>query len=228
VLFAYALGKAQRVLLGLAQLSGALPGPVYVHGAVARIDAAYRDAGVAWPDAPRVANAPAGTRFADALILAPPSARGSTWLRRFEPCSTAFASGWMALRGTRRRAALDRGFALSDHADWPALLAAVDASGAGQVLVTHGYRDELARWLAEHGRDAQGVDTPFEGEPADASEGGQAGGGQADGGQADGGQVDATDHDPAAGADAGQQEATGPGAADGPAPPGRDEPQNPL
>jgi putative mRNA 3-end processing factor len=151
-----------------------MPGPVYVHGAVARIDAAYRAAGVALPEAARVADAPAGTRFAGALVVAPPSARGSTWLRRFEPCSTAFASGWMSLRGTRRRAALDRGFALSDHADWPALLAAVEASGAEQVLVTHGYRDELARWLAEQGRDARGVDTPFEGERGEAAEGGPA------------------------------------------------------
>jgi putative mRNA 3-end processing factor len=161
VLFAYALGKAQRVLLGLATLAGSLPGPVYVHGAVARIDAAYRTAGVALPSAPRVADAPAGTSFTDALVLAPPSARGSAWLRRFEPCSTAFASGWMALRGTRRNAALDRGFALSDHADWPALLAAVEASGAGEVWVTHGYRDELARWLCEHGYRAHALDTPF-------------------------------------------------------------------
>jgi putative mRNA 3-end processing factor len=170
VLFAYALGKAQRVLLGLAQLAGALPGPVYVHGAVGRINAAYRAAGVALPEAPLVAQAPAGARFADALVLAPPSARGSTWMRRFVPCSTAFASGWMALRGTRRRAALDRGFALSDHADWPALEAAVAATGARQVWVTHGYRDELARWLAERGYDARGVDTPFEGEGGEAVE----------------------------------------------------------
>jgi putative mRNA 3-end processing factor len=170
VLFAYALGKAQRVLLGLAQLAGTLPGPVYVHGAVARIDAAYRAAGVALPAARRVADLPAGTGFADALILAPPSARGSTWLRRFEPCSTAFASGWMALRGTRRRAALDRGFAFSDHADWPALGTAIEASGAREVWVTHGYRDELARWLAERGYDARPVETPFEGERGETAE----------------------------------------------------------
>jgi putative mRNA 3-end processing factor len=176
VLFAYALGKAQRLLLGLAQLAGTLPGPVYLHGAVARINAAYRAAGVPVPDVPRVADVPPGTRFAQALVLAPPSARGSTWLRRFEPCSTAFASGWMALRGTRRRAALDRGFALSDHADWPALVRAVEASGAGEVWVTHGYREELARFLAERGYDARTVDTPFEGERGEAAEAGDAAG----------------------------------------------------
>ena len=170
VLFAYALGKAQRILAGLAELAEPLPGPVYVHGAVARINAAYEAAGVGLPACQRVADTPAGTRFADALVLAPPSARGSTWLRRFEPASTAFASGWMALRGTRRRAGLDRGFAFSDHADWPALNEAVEATGARHVLVTHGYREELRRWLAGRGFDAEAVETAFEGEQAEAAD----------------------------------------------------------
>jgi putative mRNA 3-end processing factor len=179
VLFAYALGKAQRILRGLADLADPLPGPVYTHGAVERINDAYREAGVALPATSRVATAPAGTRWLDALILAPPSARGSRWMDRFHPWSSAFASGWMAIRGTRRRASLDRGFALSDHADWPSLNAAIEGSGAAQVLVTHGYRDELTRWLNEHGRSAQAIDTRFEGEtvevttasvPADAGE----------------------------------------------------------
>ena len=168
VLFAYALGKAQRVLRGLAELADPLPGPVYTHGAVERINAAYRDAGVALPRTQRVAETPAGTRFADALIVAPPSARGSRWLNRFDPLSTAFASGWMALRGTRRRASLDRGFALSDHADWPGLNEAIAASGATRVVVTHGYREEVTRWLRERGYDAGAVETRFEGETLEA------------------------------------------------------------
>jgi putative mRNA 3-end processing factor len=168
VLFAYALGKAQRVLRGLALLADPLPGPVYTHGAVERINAAYRDAGIALPKTLRVAEAPAGTRFTEALIVAPPSARGSRWLNRFDPLSTAFASGWMALRGTRRRASLDRGFALSDHADWPALNAAIEATGAARVVVTHGYRDEMTRWLRERGFAATAVETRFEGETVEA------------------------------------------------------------
>jgi putative mRNA 3-end processing factor len=168
VLFAYALGKAQRVLLGLARLADPLPGPVYTHGAVERINAAYREAGVVLPATQRVAESPASTRWSEALIIAPPLARGSRWLQRFDPASTAFASGWMAIRGTRRRASLDRGFALSDHADWPALNAAIEASGAAHVLVTHGYRDELTRWLNERGRHAEPVETRFEGETAEA------------------------------------------------------------
>jgi putative mRNA 3-end processing factor len=164
VLFAYALGKAQRILAGLRALLGELPGPVYCHGAVERINAAYRDAGVALPPTVPVGDAPAGTAFDDALVLAPPSAQGSPWMRRFGNCRTAFASGWMAIRGTRRRRNLDQGFVLSDHADWPALNAAIDASGAAAIRVTHGYSAEVVRWLNESGRAATRLETRFEGE----------------------------------------------------------------
>ncbi len=125
VLFAYALGKAQRILAGLAAAADPLPGPLHVHGAIDRINRAYVAAGVALPPTRLVADAPEGTRWTDSLVLAPPSARGSRWMQRFEPAATAFASGWMALRGPRRRQALDRGFVLSDHADWPALATAI-------------------------------------------------------------------------------------------------------
>jgi putative mRNA 3-end processing factor len=180
VLFAYALGKSQRILKGLAELAAPLPGPLYVHGAVERINAAYRVAGVGLPPTTPVVDAPAGTDWTQALILAPPSARGSRWLTRFDPCSTAFASGWMALRGPRRRASLDRGFALSDHADWPALNAAIAATGAAEIWVTHGYRDELVRWLVERGQSARAVETRFEGEAgAEVADGEAVAGGPA-------------------------------------------------
>lgn len=165
VVFAYALGKAQRIAAGLAAL-GDLPGPLACHGAVARINDAYAEEGVALPAMARVADAGPAADWRGALVLAPPSAQGSAWLDRFDPCRTASASGWMAIRGTRRRANLDRGFVLSDHADWPALNQAVDASGAAQVVVTHGYRDEFVRWLAETrpGVAAEALATRFEGE----------------------------------------------------------------
>ena len=177
LLFAYAFGKAQRLLAGLAQL-GALPGPVVCHGAVQNLNEAYRAAGVSLPSTMRVVDAPAGMRWTDALVVAPPSARGSRWCLRFAPYASAFASGWMAIRGTRRRAGLDRGFALSDHADWPALNTAIAASEASDVWVTHGYRDELVRWLGEHGRNARSLETRFEGESSEmaAPTDGEAGG----------------------------------------------------
>ena len=116
------------------------------------------------PATTAVADAPADTPWREALIIAPPLAQGSAWMNRFEPCRTAFASGWMTIRGARRRRNLDRGFVLSDHADWDGLNRVIDATGAADVWVTHGYRDELARWLSERGRTARTLQTRFEGE----------------------------------------------------------------
>ena len=161
VLFAYALGKAQRILAGLITAD---VGPIYTHGAVERLTRDYRDAGIALPPTTHATTMPRGHNFAGALILAPPSAGGTTWLRRFGEQSHAFASGWMQIRGTRRSRALDRGFALSDHADWPSLLETVRETGAEQVWVTHGYREQLVRFLEGNGISAQAVASRWEGE----------------------------------------------------------------
>jgi putative mRNA 3-end processing factor len=166
LLFGYSLGKAQRLLAGLDPDIG----PIFTHGAVARLVRAYRDSGVLLPPTTYVNDAPGGTRWDRALILAPPSAHGSSWARRFGSCSTGLASGWMRIRGTRRRRALDRGFVLSDHADWPALLRAIEDTGADHVQVTHGYVAVLVRYLQEKGIDAVGLSTRFEGERDDEPE----------------------------------------------------------
>jgi putative mRNA 3-end processing factor len=158
VLFAYPLGKAQRVLAGV-QTGG--PGRIYSHGSVERYTRIYRESGVSLPSTSMVVDAPSGTEWAGALILAPPMTTTAPFLRRFGRVSTALASGWMRIRGTRRRRSLDRGFVLSDHADWPQLLEAIHASGAEQVWTTHGYSDVLARWLVENGIRAQAVTTRF-------------------------------------------------------------------
>ena len=160
VLFAYALGKAQRVLSGLDPSIG----PIYMHGALYKCDAAYRHAGVSLPPIHRVSEAPEKMDWSHAMILAPPSANGTPWMRRFGDVSTAFASGWMQLRGARRRRGVDRGFVLSDHADWPGLNDAIAATGAERVLATHGSTGVLVRWLQERGLDAAPLATPYEGE----------------------------------------------------------------
>ena len=85
-------------------------------------------------------------------------------MRRFGAISTAFASGWMRVRGARRRRALDRGFVLSDHVDWPSILATVEATGAERVWVTHGTREPLVRWLTERGIEAKAVASQWKGE----------------------------------------------------------------
>ena len=161
VVCGYALGKAQRILAGVL---GNEVGPIYTHGAVERLTQDYRDAGVELPATTAVAALPKGTRFAGSLIVAPPSAAGSTWLRRFGDHSTAFASGWMRVRGARRRRALDRGFVLSDHVDWPSLMATIDATGAECVWVTHGYREPVARYLEERGLRTSTIASQWEGE----------------------------------------------------------------
>jgi putative mRNA 3-end processing factor len=165
LLFAYALGKAQRVLAGVDPSIG----PIYTHGAVEKLTQVYLAAGIPLAETIHVASA-VEQDWRRALILAPPSANGTPWMRRFGPVSTGFVSGWMRIRGARRRRSLDRGFVLSDHADWPALLSAIDATGAGSVWVTHGYRQAIVRWLSEKGLQAQAVDTRFEGEQDEVGE----------------------------------------------------------
>jgi putative mRNA 3-end processing factor len=160
VLFCYAFGKAQRILAGV----DASIGPIVCHGAVEPLNRAYREAGVALPGTRLVSEVTDRRDLARALVLAPPSAAGSAWMRRFPDPGDAFASGWMALRGARRRRAVDRGFVLSDHADWPGLQQAIAASGAQRVVVTHGYVPVMVRWLAEQGLQAQSFDTEYHGE----------------------------------------------------------------
>ena len=166
LLFGYALGKAQRLLAGL----GPDAGPIFTHGAVEKLNAAYRAAGVRLPETRYVGEVERGASWAGALIVAPPSAQGTPWVRKFGPVSTGFLSGWMRIRGTRRRRAVDRGFVLSDHADWPGLLGAIRATGAERVWATHGYSAALSRWLVEQGLDARPVQTRFEGERDDAGD----------------------------------------------------------
>ena len=145
LLFGWPLGKAQRVLAGL----DAGIGPIYAHGAVERVNRVYRECGVSLPATP-----PPERNSRRALILAPPDCQGSPWMKRLGVVSTALASGWVRIRGTRRRRSLDRGFVISDHADWPALLGAIGETRAETVWVTHGFRTPLVRWLQEHGRNA--------------------------------------------------------------------------
>lgn len=167
ILFAYAIGKAQRLL---SSLDPAL-GPILVHGSIQRFLAAYEAAGVRLPAVAHADPISAKATHGQALVLAPPSVIGSPWLRKFAPYSTAFASGWMIIRGIRRRRNVDRGFALSDHADWDGLLSVIRATGAERIGVTHGYTQVLTRWLTEQGAQAFSLATPFEGERSELQPG---------------------------------------------------------
>lgn len=160
VLFGYAFGKAQRILASV----DASIGPIVVHGAVENLNHGYRASGVALPETRMVSDFDAKKDYAGALIVAPPSAQSSPWLKRFGEYSDAFASGWMAIRGARRRRAVDQGFVLSDHADWLSLNRAIEATGAQRVFVTHGHTTPLVQWLNERGVEAHTMKTEFEGE----------------------------------------------------------------
>ena len=158
VLYCYSFGKAQRILSGLDPSIG----PIFCHGAAEPLNRAYRESGVDLPETLLVTEATSGkAAFRDALILAPPSAGGSSWIRRFGDYSDAFASGWMQLRGARRRRAVDRGFILSDHADWPGLMSAIAATEASRVIVTHGQVGVMVRWLQQNGLEAGAFNTEY-------------------------------------------------------------------
>lgn len=163
IIYAYTLGKAQRILSGLDTSIG----PIFCHGAVQRINNGYRWAGVPLPKTELPTMMAKGFPWHEGIVVAPPSANGTPWLRRFGDIRTGFASGWMQIRGTRRRRAVDRGFVLSDHVDWPSLLAAIKATGAERVLVTHGYANVVARYLEEQGLESGVLPTRFVGETAE-------------------------------------------------------------
>lgn len=164
IMFAYSLGKAQRILQHVDHQIG----EVLVHGSVQNMNEAYEEAGVHLKPTKKVDQSFDKNIFKTALIFAPLSAEGSLWMKKFEPYTTAVASGWMGLRGAKRRDSADTGFVLSDHADWPGLNSAVKATGASQILVTHGYTAIYAKYLSEQGYDAQEVLTKFVGEQQDA------------------------------------------------------------
>lgn len=157
VLFCYALGKAQRVL---AELRAFTQEPVFLHGAVDSLVGVYRRAGIAMLPT-RPVGTERGRDYRGALVIAPPSAAGTPWMRRFGDHATGFCSGWMRVRGDRRRRGYDRGFVISDHADWPALVDTCYATRARRILLTHGYSDALSRYLNERGVEAAALNTQY-------------------------------------------------------------------
>lgn len=163
LLMCYSFGKAQRILSGV----DASIAPIIVHSAVQTLNAAYRAAGVHLPETRLVTEVADPADFQRALVLCPPSAASGTWAKRFGDFSDAFASGWMQLRGARRRGGYDKGFVLSDHADWPGLMAAIGATGASRVIVTHGSVPVLVRYLSAQGLQAEAFHTEYGDEQVD-------------------------------------------------------------
>jgi putative mRNA 3-end processing factor len=167
LLCGYALGKAQRLLCGLDTSIG----QIFCHGAVWTVNAVLRESGTALPEAVKLEHSTHRDALPGSLVLAPPSAMNSRWASKIKNKETGLASGWMQLRGARRRRAVDRGFILSDHADWKGLNDAVRATGAETVVTTHGYTATFTRWLQDQGYHAADISMlmpqpPVEQDPA--------------------------------------------------------------
>jgi putative mRNA 3-end processing factor len=154
LLYGYAIGKSQRLLAGLDPSIG----KIYCHGAVEKGNDAYRRSGITLPETTYVGSITKKHDWRGSIVVAVPSVHGTSWVKKFGRCSTAMASGWMAVRGARRRRSVDRGFILSDHVDWPSLLQAIEACNPETVWLTHGYTAPVARYLMENGRDAKVLD----------------------------------------------------------------------
>lgn len=162
ILFAYAFGKTQRILAELAHLTDR---KVFLHGACEQLTKIYRESGIRMVPTALVSEQEKDYRFKNDLIIAPPSAHRSAWMKKFKEPQTAFASGWMQIRGNRRRRGYERGFVMSDHADWKDLVSTILSTGAKRVLLTHGNTEALERYLREEkGLRCEPLVTQFEGE----------------------------------------------------------------
>lgn len=157
ILIAYSLGKAQRILLPLAETGL----PLYGHGAVCNINETLIRNGWNLPPINRITPGVSKAELAGAIVIAPPGADGSVWMKRFTPYATGICSGWMQVRGNVRRRNPDAAFALSDHADWPGLVQAVTATGAEKVFTTHGFQSAFSRYLNENGIESAEVKTAY-------------------------------------------------------------------
>lgn len=160
ILFAYSLGKAQRLLQALTPVTER----ILVHGAVYNVHMGLVNAGLKLPEVHRVTPETPKEWLKNSVVIAPSSAEGTPWLKKFGPLSIGICSGWMQVRGNIRRRNADAGFALSDHADWEGLIKAIKATEAEKVYVTHGFTAAFGRYLNEIGMDAREVKTEFGGE----------------------------------------------------------------
>lgn len=157
VFIAYSLGKAQRVIHAISEITN----KIFVHGAVWNVQEAFLQNGE--PIAPVTKVVPEMDKklFQQAVIIAPSGAENSPWMKKFAPYNLAVCSGWMQVRGNQRRRNADRAFALSDHADWNGLISAVEGTGAKKVYVTHGFQAVFSKYLNERGIEAEEVKTAY-------------------------------------------------------------------
>ena len=151
---AYALGKAQRIIRLLRE--GGWDRTIHVHGALERLNGLYERHGI---DLGPLAPATLATKqdFAGQIVIAPPSATQDRWSRRFPDPVTAFASGWMQVRARARQRGVELPLVISDHADWDELTGTVSELKPGELWITHGREEALARWCELQGVPARAL-----------------------------------------------------------------------
>ena len=147
LLFCYSLGKAQRLLNEISQTN--FKGNIYSHGSIHKINNSYRELGIDIKDTIKIENKKKIDELKGSLILLPPSLSKGSYLKNFKNIQTAFASGWMSIRALRKRSGYDKGFAISDHADWDGILEVVKKSEAKNVFFHHGDSEALSKYLVE-------------------------------------------------------------------------------
>lgn len=156
VLVAYSLGKAQRLIKGLAGYSD-----IYVHNSIANLNEGFINVGVDLPSTIRITPEIRKEEMQRGIVIVPPALADGRWIKSLLNPATGICSGWMQVRAGRRWRSADAGFALSDHADWPGLLSAIKATAAEKVYVTHGYTATFSKYLNEIGIEAEEVRTQY-------------------------------------------------------------------
>ena len=149
---AYALGKAQRIIR-LLRLAGH-DAPIYVHGALLKLNELYEAHGVPLGRL-EPATGVAKAALKGAIVVAPPSTLQDRWSRRFPDPVTVFASGWMRVRARVRQKGVELPLIVSDHADWTELTATAAELSPGELWITHGREEALARWAELQGLTAR-------------------------------------------------------------------------
>ncbi len=148
VIGCYALGKAQRLIALLRQAGWDRPIPI--HGALQRLCTLYETLGVKLgPLVP--ATVAAKDKLAGTIVLAPPSAIADRWARRLNEPVPCLASGWMRVRQRAKQGGVELPMVISDHADWPELLATCAEVEASEVWITHGREEALIHALGQQG-----------------------------------------------------------------------------
>lgn len=157
VIFGYSLGKSQRILMGLDPSFG----PIFTHPSVEKTNEVLRKCGMALPKTRLLTPELSKEELKGSIVITPQARDDSPLMQKLGSYSSAMASGWMAIRNFRRRRNVDKGFVLSDHADFKGLNQAIQATGADHIFVTHGYTKPYTQYLREEGYDAHIVSTEY-------------------------------------------------------------------